>query len=171
MEYDFLIVGAGLFGSTFARTVAEKGKKVLIVEKRKHIGGNCYTEKIEGINVHKYGAHIFHTNDEKIWNFINRFSKFIEYNHKVKVNFKNKVYSFPINLMTLNQIWGIKTPEEARLKLASVSKESQTKNNLEEHAISMMGKELYEIFIKGYTSKQWNKDPKELPASIIKRIP
>jgi len=171
MVYDFLIVGAGFFGSTFARSVAEKGKKVLLVEKRNHIGGNCYTEKIEGINVHKYGAHLFHTNDEKIWNFVNRFSKFIDYRHKVKVNFKNKVYSFPINLMTLSQVWGTNTPEEAKQRLASVKRCLGSNASLEEHAISAMGEELYEIFIKGYTSKQWNKDPKKLPASIVKRIP
>lgn len=170
MKFDFLVVGAGFFGSTFARTVAEKGKKVLIVEKRNHIGGNCYTEKVEGINVHKYGAHIFHTNDEKTWQFVNRFSKFKDYKHKVKVNFKNRVYSFPINMMTLSQVWGTNSPKEAIKRIESIKK-LENPNNLEEYAISILGQELYEIFIEGYTKKQWNKHPKDLPSSIIKRLP
>lgn len=172
MKYDYLIVGAGLFGCTFARIVAEKGKKVLILEKRNHIGGNCYTEKIEGINVHKYGAHIFHTNDKKIWNFINKFSEFNNYQHVLKVNYKNKIYSFPINLMTLYQIWGVKTPKEAETKINEFKTKNKNKNNnLEDWIKSEIGEELYEIFIKGYTLKQWNKQPKELPSSIIKRLP
>lgn len=170
MKFDFLIVGAGFFGSTFARIAAENNKKVFVVEKRNHIGGNCYSEKIEGINVHKYGPHIFHTNDKKIWDFINRFSDFNNYQHKVKVNYKNKIYSFPINLMTFYQIWGVKTPEEAKNKLEDL-KINKSSDNLEDWIKSEVGEELYEIFIKGYTTKQWNKNPKDLPSFIIKRIP
>lgn len=170
-KLDFLIVGAGLFGSTFARLVAEKGYNVYVIEKRNHIGGNCYTEKIEGINVHKYGAHIFHTNNSEIWEFINRFSSFNNYQHRVKVLFDNKVYSFPINLMTLHQLWGTKTPEEANKKLESVKIKNSNPKNLEDWILSEVGEEIYCKFIKEYTRKQWNKDPKYLPASIIKRIP
>lgn len=169
-KFDFLVVGSGFFGSTFSRLAAEKNKTCYVVEKRNHIGGNCYTEKIENINVHKYGPHIFHTNDLKIWNFINRFSNFINYKHVVKVNYKDNIYSFPINLMTFYQIYGIKTPQEAIEKLNSIKLKNNS-DNLEDWAISQIGKELYEIFIKGYTKKQWNKDPKDLPSSIIKRIP
>jgi len=171
MNFDFLIVGAGLFGSTFARTVAEKGKTVLIVEIRNHIGGNCYSEKIEGINVHKYGPHIFHTNDLRIWNFINRFSKFNSYQHRPKVNYKNKIYSFPINLMTLYQIWGVTSPEEAKAKIDSIKVPNIESDNLEDWVLSQVGEELYEIFVKGYTTKQWGKSPKSLPNFIIKRLP
>jgi UDP-galactopyranose mutase len=170
LKFDFLIVGSGFFGSTFARLAAEKNKTCHVIEKRNHIGGNCYTEKVENINVHKYGPHIFHTNDVRIWNFINKFSNFINYRHSVKVNYKNKIYSFPINLMTLYQIYGVKSPQEAKEKLESLKIKTNSKN-LEDWAISEVGPELYEIFIKGYTKKQWNKDPKELPSSIIKRIP
>jgi UDP-galactopyranose mutase len=170
-KFDFLVVGLGLFGSTFARIAAERGKTCYIIDKRNHIGGNCYSEKIENINVHKYGPHIFHTNDLRIWSFINRFSEFINYQHVVKVNFKNKIYSFPINLMTLYQVYGVKTPEEAKNKLNQIRVENKNSDNLENWALSQIGTELYEIFIKGYTKKQWNKDPKDLPSSIIKRIP
>lgn len=170
MKYDFLIVGTGFFGATFARLAAESGKKCLLIDKRNHIGGNCYTEKVEGINVHKYGPHVFHTNNDKVWNFINRFSKFNSYQHRVKVKYKEKIYSFPINLMTANQVWGIKTPEEFDNKIKEVTK-TQNSDNLENWALSNVGKELYSIFIEGYTSKQWNTHPKNLPSSIIKRIP
>ena len=170
MKIDYLVVGSGLFGSTFARLKAELGFKVLVIEKRNHIGGNCYTEKIHNINVHKYGPHIFHTNDYKIWKFINKFSKFNNYQHRIKVNYKNNIYSFPINLLTMNQVWGITTPEQAINKIKSLSKKENIEN-LEDFALSEIGKELYEIFIKGYTTKQWNKPPCELPSFIIKRLP
>lgn len=171
MKFDFLVVGSGMFGSTFARTVAENNKTVLVVEKRNHIGGNCYSENIEGINVHKYGPHIFHTNDLRIWNFINRFSEFNNYQHRIKVNYKNKIYSFPINLMTCFQIWGVNNPEQAKEKIDSLRIKNENLDNLENWILSEVGEELYEIFIKGYTAKQWGKDPKELPSFIIKRIP
>lgn len=171
MIFDFLIVGAGLFGSTFARTVADRGKKVLILEKRNHIGGNCYTKKIEGIDVHVYGPHIFHTNDNKIWEFINEFSNFNNYQHRPKVNYNDKVYSFPINLMTFYQVWGSKNPQEAKEKIKSVRIKNPSPDNLEDWILSEVGEELYEIFIRGYTTKQWGKNPKDLPTFIIKRIP
>jgi UDP-galactopyranose mutase len=170
-KFDYLIVGSGMFGAVFARIMAENGKKCFVIDKRNHIGGNCYTESVEGINVHKYGAHIFHTNNYKIWKFINKFSNFINYTHKVKVNFKNKIYSFPINLMTLHQIWGINTPNEAVEKLNQLKIKIKNPKNFEEWALSQIGNELYEMFIKGYTVKQWSKDPIDLPISIIKRLP
>lgn len=169
--YDYLIVGAGLYGSVFARYAAEHGKKVFIIEKRNHIAGNCYTDDLEGINVHVYGPHIFHTNDKKIWDYVNRFANFLAYEHTVKVNFKNKVYSFPVNLMTLNQLWGVVTPAEAKQKLEISKHKIKNPKNLEEWMLSQVGEEIYEIFIKGYTIKQWNKDPKNLPSFIAKRLP
>jgi UDP-galactopyranose mutase len=169
--YDYLVIGAGLYGIVFSRCVAELGKKVLIIEKRKHIGGNCYTDKREGINVHVYGPHIFHTNNKKIWDYVNKFTNFINYEHRVKVNFKNQIYSFPINLTTLNQVWGVLTPNEAKDKILQCRLDIDKPKNMEEWILSKVGKELYEIFIQGYTIKQWNKDPKDLPCSIIKRLP
>jgi len=169
--YDFLIVGSGLFGSVFAREMTDKGLKCLVIDKRNNIGGNVFTEKIEGINVHKYGAHIFHTNDLSIWNHVNKFAKFNDYRHKVFVKSNEKLFSFPINLMTLNQIWGIIKPEDAVEKLKSLSRNNGSTDNLEDWILSQIGEELYNIFVKGYTQKQWGRDPKNLPASIIKRIP
>lgn len=169
--YDYVIAGAGLFGSTFARLMAEKGKKTLILEKRNHIGGNCYTEKKEDINVHVYGPHCFHCKNKNIWDFVNRFTKFNNFTLRSKVNFQGKIYSFPINLMTLHQLWGIKTPKEAENKLNLVRVPIANPNNLEEWILSQVGEELYYTFIKGYTIKQWNRSPKELPASIVKRLP
>lgn len=170
-EYDFLIVGSGLFGSTFAHEATKNGKKCLIIDKRKHIGGNCYTEKVDGINIHKYGPHIFHTNDKMIWDWIQQFGEFNSYKHSPKVRYGNSTYSFPINLLTLYQIWGVNTPEDAKKKLEEVRINTSTPKNLEEWVLSEVGVEIYEKFIKGYTIKQWNKDPKELPISIIKRLP
>jgi UDP-galactopyranose mutase len=169
--FDYLVVGCGLFGSTFARLAAEKDKKVLIVEKRYHIGGNCFTENICGIDVHKYGAHIFHTNNDKVWNFVNRFAKFNNYIHRVKVNFSGKIYSFPINLMTLYQMWGVDTPQKAIDKIDSLKLKIDSPKNFEECILSQVGEEIYETFIKSYTTKQWNKDPKSLPSSLSKRLP
>lgn len=171
MKYDFLIVGSGLFGSVFAHEATKAGKKCLIIEKRNHIGGNCYTEKIDNINIHKYGPHIFHTNDKKIWDWIQQFGEFNQYKHSPKVNYKGEIYSFPINLLTLNKLWGVTTPEEAIEKLEQVKVNCDNPRNLEDWILSQVGNDIYETFIKGYTKKQWNKDPKELPSSIIKRLP
>jgi len=171
MKFDYLVVGSGFYGLTFARTAAEEGSRVLVVDKRNHIGGNCYTEKIEGIDVHKYGPHIFHTNDLDIWRFVNRFSKFNNYQHRIKVNFKGIVYSFPVNLMTLHQLWGITSPDQAKEKIDSVRVFCEGSESLESWSLSQVGQEIYDVFIKGYTTKQWGKDPKYLPSSIIKRLP
>lgn len=168
---DFLIIGSGLFGSVFAHEATKKGFKCLMLEKRNHIGGNIYTSKIEGIDVHMYGPHYFHTNSKKIWDYINKFSNFYNVKTNVKVNYKNRIYSFPINLLTLNQLWGVKTPQEAELLLNQKTTKINNPSNLEEWALSQIGEELYEIFYKGYTEKQWNKKCTELPATIIKRLP
>lgn len=170
-EYDFLIVGAGLFGSTFAQQAKEKGKTCLIIDKRNHTAGNAYTEKIEGINVHKYGPHIFHTSDEDIWNYVNKFAEFNSYVNRPKVNYKGKIYSFPINLFTLYQIFGVGTPEEAKQLLADLKTNNKFPKNLEEWILSEVGEEIYRTFIYGYTKKQWGREPRELPASIIRRLP
>lgn len=169
--YNYIIVGSGLFGSIFAYEANKRGKRVLVLEKRSHLGGNCYTEKLENINVHKYGPHIFHTNDKKIWDYINQFASFNHYVNRPKVNYDDKLYSFPINLFTLYQLWGVKTPKEAEQKLDSVKIVNNNPKNLEEWILSQVGHEIYEKFIKGYTTKQWGRDPKELPSSIIKRLP
>lgn len=169
--YDYIIVGSGIFGSIFAYEANKIGKKVLVLEKRNHIGGNCYTEKIENINVHKYGPHIFHTNDKRIWDYINQFAEFNNFVNRPKVNFKENLYSFPINLFTLYQLWGTKTPEEAKNKLEQLKIPNNNPQNLEEWILSQVGEEIYEKFIKGYTTKQWGREPKHLPASIIKRLP
>ena len=169
--YDYLIVGAGLFGSIFARELTDNGYKCLVIDKRNHIGGNCYTEEIEGINVHKYGPHIFHTSDDNVWEYMNRFCKFNHFVNRPKVNYKEKIYSFPINLMTLYQLYDVKTPEHAKDMLNYVKHDIATPKNLEEWILSQVGTEIYEIFIKGYTTKQWGREPKLLPSSIIRRIP
>src|SRR5574338_630372 len=169
--YDYLIVGAGLFGSVFAQQATEAGKKCLVIEKSNHIGGNCFTREIEGIHVHVYGPHIFHTDNEKIWKYMNRWTTFNHYVNRPKVNFKDRIYSFPINLMTLNQLWGVRTPEEAKARLELVKSKIENPKNLEEWMLSQVGKEIYETFIEGYTMKQWNRHPSKLPASIIKRLP
>jgi UDP-galactopyranose mutase len=168
---DYLIVGAGLFGATFARMMTDAGKKCLVIDKREHIAGNAYTEQVEGIHVHKYGAHIFHTDDEGIWNFVNQFARFNHYVNSPRVNYKGNIYSFPINLLTLYQVYGVSSPAEAKAKLAEVKCDIPHPSNLEEWALSQIGKELYEIFIEGYTTKQWMRSPKELPSFIIKRLP
>ena len=170
-KYDYVIVGSGLFGSIFARELTDQGCKCLVLDKREHIGGNCYSEKIEGINVSKYGGHIFHTNDKKIWDYVNRFTEFRPYHHIVRVNYKGEIYSFPINMMTLNKLWGVETPKEAANKLEDVKINIDNPRNLEDWSLSKVGKEISEIFNKGYTKKQWDKDPKNLPAFIIKRLP
>jgi UDP-galactopyranose mutase len=169
--YDYLIIGSGLFGSIFARELTDNGYKCLVIDKRSHIGGNCYTEKIEDINTHKYGAHIFHTSDNGVWEYINKYCKFNHYVNRPKVNYKGMIYSFPINLMTLYQIYGTTTPEKATDILNNVKYDIPFPKNLEDWVLSQVGKEIYEIFIKGYTTKQWGMEPKLLPTSIIKRLP
>lgn len=170
--YDFLIVGSGLFGSVFARNAAERGHSSLVIDKRNHIGGNCYTENIEGINVHKYGPHIFHTNNNKVWKFVNRFSEFNGYQHHGRVKSNGQVFSFPINLLTLNQLWGVQTPRAAAERLEEVKIPCSKSNpNLEDWILSQVGEELYDRFVKGYTTKQWGRPPSELPSFIIKRLP
>jgi UDP-galactopyranose mutase len=170
-KYDYLIVGSGLFGSIFARQMTNYGKKCLIVEKRNHIGGNCYSENIGGIHACQYGGHIFHTNSQKIWDYMNRWSTFNNYVNRVKTWSDGKLYSLPINLFTLYQVWGISNPIEAKKKLDSVRVKIDNPSNLEEWAISQIGEELYQKFIYGYTKKQWGKEPRELPSFIIKRLP
>ena len=171
MKYDYLIVGAGLYGSVFAHEAHKAGKSVIVVEKKDHIGGNIYTEEISGIQVHKYGAHIFHTNSKEIWNYINQFGKFNNYRHKVIANYKGEQYDLPFNMNTFHQMWGINTPEEAKKIIQSQNKGILEPKNLEEQCISMVGRDIYEKLVKGYTEKQWGRDCKELPPSIIKRLP
>ena len=169
--YDFLIVGSGLFGSTFAQQATENGYKCLIIDKRSHNAGNAYSEDVDGINVHKYGPHIFHTSDDRIWSYVNRFAKFNNFVNRPKINYKGELYSFPINLFTLYQLFGVKTPEEASELLERVKIHSDSPKNLEEWILSQVGEEIYKKFIYGYTKKQWGRDPKELPSSIIRRLP
>ena len=165
--YDYLIIGSGLFGSVFARQAADAGKKVIVIDKRPNIAGNVYTEKVEGINFHKYGAHIFHTNNTEVWNYVNRFATFNRF-----TNYKGELYSMPFNMYTFNKMWGVVTPEEAAAKIEEQKKEiTEEPQNLEEQAISLVGRDIYEKLVKGYTEKQWGRDCKELPAFIIKRLP
>lgn len=170
--YDFLIVGAGLYGSVFAREATDKGYKVLIIDKRNHIGGNIYTEKKEGINFHKYGAHIFHTNLKNVWDYLNRFCTFNRFTNSPVANYKGELYSLPFNMYTFNKMWGVVTPEEAAAKIEEQRKEiTGEPMNLEEQAISLVGRDIYEKLIKGYTEKQWGRECRALPAFIIKRLP
>ena len=173
MKYDYLIVGAGLFGSVFARQATDAGKRVLVIDKRDHIGGNIYTEEIEGINVHKYGAHIFHTNDKVVWEYVNRFAEFNRYTNSPVANYNGELYSLPFNMYTFNKMWGVVTPEEAKEKIANqrVAAGITEPKNLEEQAISLVGTDIYERLVKGYTEKQWGRKCTELPAFIIKRLP
>lgn len=172
-KYDYLIVGTGLFGSLFAYKAIQAGKKVLVIDKRRHIGGNLYTEEIEGINVHKYGAHIFHTSNKTVWDFVNSIVEFNRFTNSPIANYKGKLYNLPFNMNTFYSLWGTKTPEEAKLKIEKQIKAANISNpkNLEEQAISLVGKDIYEILIKGYTEKQWGRKATDVPAFIIKRIP
>ena len=170
--YDFLIVGAGLYGAVFAREAAKRGKTSLVIDKRPHIAGNVYTEKTEGINVHKYGAHIFHTNNKEVWDYLQQFASFNRFTNSPVANYRGEIYSLPFNMYTFNKMWGVITPEEAMEKIAEQRAEIKGEpRNLEEQAISLVGRDIYEKLVKGYTEKQWGRDCTELPAFIIKRLP
>lgn len=170
--YDYLVVGSGLYGAIFACEACKKGNKVLVIDKRPNIGGNIYTEKIEGINVHKYGAHIFHTNNKKVWEYVNKYATFNRFTNSPVANYKGELFSLPFNMYTFNKMWGVVTPEEAMDKIEEQRKEIKGEpTNLEEQAISLVGRDIYEKLIKGYTEKQWGRDCKDLPSFIIKRLP
>ena len=170
--YDYLIVGAGLYGAVISQMAKEAGKSVLVIEKRPHIAGNVYTDNIEGIKVHKYGAHIFHTNDRVVWDYVQRFATFNRFTNSPVANYKGEIYSLPFNMYTFNKMWGVVTPEEAAKKIEEQRQEiTGEPRNLEEQAISLVGRDIYEKLIKGYTEKQWGRDCKDLPAFIIKRLP
>lgn len=177
MKYDYLIVGSGLFGATFAYLAKKAGKKCLVIDKRPHLGGNVYCEKVEGINVHQYGAHIFHTSNKKVWNFVNSIVEFNRYTNCPVANYKGKLYNLPFNMNTFYQMWGVLTPEEAKAKMEEQKKEAlaalngREPQNLEEQALCLVGKDIFEKLIKEYTEKQWGRKCTELPAFIIKRLP
>ena len=173
MIYDYLIVGAGLYGAVCARELTDLGKKVLVIDKRSHIGGNVYTQKIEGINVHIYGAHIFHTNNQKVWNYVNKFATFNRFTNSPIANYRDELFSLPFNMYTFNKMWGVVTPEEAVAKIEDQRRTAgiSEPKNLEEQAISLVGVDIYEKLIKGYTQKQWGRPCNQLPAFIIKRLP
>lgn len=173
MKYDYLVVGAGLFGAVFACEAKKAGKQVLVIDKRDHIAGNVYTEEVEGINVHKYGAHIFHTNNKKVWDYITRYAEFNRFTNSPVANYKGELYSLPFNMYTFNKMWGVVTPQEAAAKIEEQKAAAgiTEPKNLEEQAISLVGTDIYEKLVKGYTEKQWGRPCKELPAFIIKRLP
>lgn len=173
MHYDFLIVGAGLFGSVFARQMTDAGKKVLVIEKRNHVGGNVFTEEVEGIQVHRYGAHIFHTNNRTVWTYVNRFAEFNRYTNSPVARYGEELYSLPFNMYTFNKMWGVITPDQARKKIEEQRAATGITDpkNLEEQAIYLVGTDIYEKLVKGYTQKQWGRPCKELPAFIIRRLP
>ena len=176
-KYDYLIVGSGLFGATFAHLATKQGKKCLVIDKRPHLGGNVYCENIEGINVHKYGAHIFHTNNKEVWDFVNSIVEFNRYTNSPVANYKGKLYNLPFNMNTFHQMWGVKTPEEAKAKVEEQKAEAvaalngREPQNLEEQALTLVGKDIFYTLIKEYTEKQWGRKCTELPAFIIKRLP
>lgn len=172
-NYDYLVVGAGLFGATFAYEAAKRGKHVKVIEKRNHIAGNVYTEEVDGIQVHKYGAHIFHTSNKRIWQYVNQFAEFNRYTNSPIANYKGQIYNLPFNMNTFNEMWGTHTPKEAQAKINEQRQEMAGKKpqNLEEQAISLIGRDIYEKLIKGYTEKQWGQKATELPAFIIRRLP
>ena len=171
-DYDYLIVGAGLYGAVFAREATDAGKRVLVIDKRPNIGGNVYTEPVEGIQVHVYGAHIFHTNNKAVWDYVNRFSEFNRFTNSPVANYRGELYSLPFNMYTFNKMWGVVTPEEAAAKIAEQRKEiTGEPRNLEEQAISLVGRDIFEKLVKGYTEKQWGRDCRDLPAFIIRRLP
>ena len=172
-KYDYLVVGAGLYGATFAHEAKKAGKRVLVIEKRPHIAGNVYCEDVEGIKVHTYGAHIFHTNNTEVWNYLNQFTEFNRFTNSPVANYKGELYSLPFNMYTFNKMWGVVTPSEAQAKIDEQKAEMAGKepSNLEEQAISLVGRDIFEKLVKGYTEKQWGRDCKDLPAFIIKRLP
>ena len=171
-QYDYLIVGAGLYGAVFAHEAKAAGKRVLVIDKRPNIGGNVYTEPVEGIQVHVYGAHIFHTSSKEVWDYVNRFSVFNRFTNSPVANYRGELYSLPFNMYTFNKMWGVVTPEEAAARIAEQRKEiTGEPKNLEEQAISLVGRDIFEKLVKGYTEKQWGRDCKELPAFIIRRLP
>ena len=176
-QYDYLIVGAGLFGATFAHLAKQKGKTCLVIDKRPHLGGNVYCKEVEGINVHQYGAHIFHTNNQLVWDFVNRLVPFNRYTNSPVANYKGRLYNLPFNMNTFHQMWGVKTPAEARQIIDEQRREavevlgSSSARNLEEQALLLVGRDIYETLIKGYTEKQWGRQCRDLPAFIIKRLP
>ena len=171
--YDYLVVGSGLYGAIFAYEANKKGKKVLVIDKREHVGGNIYTENKDGINVHKYGAHIFHTSNKEVWEYINQFAEFNRYTNSPVARYKDELYNMPFNMNTFNKLWGVVTPKEAKKKIEQEKREAGIKEpkNLEEQAISLVGKTIYEKLVKGYTEKQWGQKATELPSFIIKRLP
>lgn len=172
MKYDYLVVGSGLYGAIFAHEANKRGKKVLVIDKRPNIAGNIYTEEVEGINVHKYGAHIFHTNNKEVWQYITQFAEFNRFTNSPVANYKGELYSLPFNMYTFNKMWGVVTPEEAAAKIEEQRQEIKGEpKNLEEQAISLVGRDIYEKLIKGYTEKQWGRPCNELPSFIIKRLP
>ena len=171
-HYDYLLVGAGLYSAVFAYHAMQHGKTCLVLERRNHIGGNVYCENIEGINVHKYGAHIFHTNNKKVWEFVNSFVEFNRYTNSPIANYKGEIYNMPFNMNTFSRMWGIRTPQQAKEIIEKQRSEIKGEpKNLEEQAIALVGRDIYEKLVKGYTEKQWGRDCKELPAFIIKRLP
>lgn len=172
-KYDFLIVGAGLYGAVFAHEAKKRGKKCLIIDKRDHIAGNIYTENIENINMHKYGAHIFHTNNKEVWDYVNSFTEFNRYTNSPVANYHGEIYNLPFNMNTFSKMWGVVTPEEAKEEIRKQCSDNYVENpkNLEEQAINLVGKDIYEKLIKGYTEKQWGRPCSELPACIIRRLP
>ena len=179
-KYDYLIVGAGLYGSTFAYLATKQGKRCLVIDKREHVGGNLYCENVEGINVHKYGAHIFHTSNKKVWDFVNSIVEFNRYTNSPVANYKGRMYNLPFNMNTFYQMWGVRTPEEAQAKIEEQRREAMEAmrregvsepRNLEEQALMLIGRDIYERLIKGYTEKQWGRSCKDLPAFIIRRLP
>lgn len=171
-KYDYLVVGAGLYGSVFAHEMAKRGKRVLVIDRRSHIGGNCYTERINEINVHKYGAHIFRTSRKDIWDYVQQFAEFNHFINSPIANYHGKIYNMPFNMNTFNRIWGVRTPAEAKAKIDEQRKEiAHEPRNLEEQAISLVGRDVYEILIREYTEKQWGRPCSELPSSIIRRLP
>lgn len=173
MKYDYLVVGAGLFGAVFAHEAKAAGKRVLVIDRREHIAGNVYTEEVSGIQVHKYGAHIFHTNDKRVWEYVSGFAEFNRFTNSPVANYKGELYSLPFNMYTFNRMWGVTTPEEAAAKLEEQRRKAGISKpcNLEEQAIALVGRDIYEKLIKGYTQKQWGRPCRELPAFIIKRLP
>ena len=173
MQYDYLIVGAGLYGAVFAYEAKKRGNHCLVIDRRDHIGGNIYTEQIEGIHVHKYGAHIFHTSNQVVWDYINQFAVFNHYVNSPIAVYKDELYNMPFNMNTFSKMWGIRTPAEAKAKIAEQIAELNITEpkNLEEQALSLVGTDIYQKLVKGYTEKQWGRDCTELPAFIIKRLP